>query len=163
LFRYGVAVLIGLTPREEDEVLRELRPRVIRPLEITEEKIASVEVDAAKNDQIMPGGPIVLKTLTPEHLIVIAAALARSVARARDRPGGAVRAPARREGRHQRPARHPAAHRQRAPGAAPRIRPCRRRRQARPRVGSPRPRAPDRASAGRIRAQGTRRGAVAQA
>src|ERR1700758_4369348 len=75
LFRYGVAVLIGMTPQQEDEVLRELRPRVVRPLDTIEEEIASVEVDAGKDDQIMPGGPIILKTLTPEHLIVIGDAL----------------------------------------------------------------------------------------
>src|SRR5947209_20415628 len=28
LFRYGVAVLIGLTPLEEDEVVRGLKPRI---------------------------------------------------------------------------------------------------------------------------------------
>jgi len=84
LFRYGVAVLIGLTPQKEDEVLRELRPRVSRPLDTTEEETASVEIDASKDDQIMPGGPIILKTLTPGHLIVIADALAKSVVLARD-------------------------------------------------------------------------------
>jgi uncharacterized Rmd1/YagE family protein len=84
LFRYGVAVLIGLSPQQEDEVLRELRPRVIRPLDTTEEEIATVQIDAAKDDQILPGGPILLKTLTPEHLIVIADALAKSVVLARD-------------------------------------------------------------------------------
>jgi uncharacterized Rmd1/YagE family protein len=84
LFRYGVAVLIGLTPQKEDEVLRELRPRVVRPLNTSEEEIAAVEVDASKDDQILPGGPIVLKSLTPEHLIVIGDALAKSVVLARD-------------------------------------------------------------------------------
>ena len=84
LFRYGVAVLIGLDPQQEDEVLRELRPRVVRPLDTSEEEIATVEVDAGKDDQILPGGPVVLKTLTPEHLIVIADALAKSVVLARD-------------------------------------------------------------------------------
>ena len=84
LFRYGVAVLIGLDPRQEDEVLREVRPRVVGPLGTTEEEIALVEIDAARDDQILPGGPIVLKAPTPEHLIVIADALAKSVVLARD-------------------------------------------------------------------------------
>ena len=84
LFRYGVAVLIGLAPAQEDEVLRELRPRVVRPLGATEEETASVEIDASKDDQIMPGGPIVLKAPTPEHLIVVADALSKSVVLARD-------------------------------------------------------------------------------
>ena len=84
LFRYGVAALIGLTPDKEEEVLRELRPRVSRPLDPTEEETAVVEIDATKDDQILPGGPIVLKTLTPEHLIVVADALSKSVVLARD-------------------------------------------------------------------------------
>ncbi len=84
LFRYGVAVLIGLSPPREDEVLRELRPRVIGPLDTTEEEIALVEIDSAKDDQILPGGPIILKAPTPEHLIVVADALAKSVVLARD-------------------------------------------------------------------------------
>jgi uncharacterized Rmd1/YagE family protein len=84
LFRYGVAVLIGLDSKQEDEVLRELRPRVIGALNTTEEEIATVEIDAAKDDQILPGGPINLKAPTPEHLIVIADALAKSVVLARD-------------------------------------------------------------------------------
>jgi uncharacterized Rmd1/YagE family protein len=84
LFRYGVAALIGLTPAQEDEVLRVLRPRIVRPLEPPEEETATVELDAAKDDQILPGGPIVLKSQTPEHLIVIADALSKSVVLARD-------------------------------------------------------------------------------
>ena len=84
LFRYGVAVVMGLTPREEDEVLRSLRPRLIRPVSPSEEETVQVEVVAEKEDQILPGGPIVLKTLTPEHLIVIADALSKSVVLARD-------------------------------------------------------------------------------
>jgi uncharacterized Rmd1/YagE family protein len=84
LFRYGVAVVMGLTPREEDEVLRSLRPRLIRPVSPSEEETVQVEVVAEKEDQILPGGPVVLKTLTPEHLIVIADALSKSVVLARD-------------------------------------------------------------------------------
>src|ERR1700720_4207061 len=72
LFRYGVVVIMGLTPREEETVLRNLQPRLIRPVTPSEEEIAQVDVVAEKDDQILPGGPIILKTMTPEHLIVIA-------------------------------------------------------------------------------------------
>jgi uncharacterized Rmd1/YagE family protein len=84
LFRYGVVVLSGLTPSQEEEILRELRPRVIQPLDGREEEIASVEIDPAKDDQILPGGPIILKKFSPGHLIVIADALSKSVVLARD-------------------------------------------------------------------------------
>jgi uncharacterized Rmd1/YagE family protein len=84
LFRYGVAALIGLTPAREEEVLRELRPRVSSPLRTPEEETALVEIDASKDEQILPGGPIILKSVTPEHLIVVADALSKSVVLARD-------------------------------------------------------------------------------
>ena len=84
LFRYGVVVIMGLTPREEETVLRNLQPRLIRPVTPSEEEIAQVDVVAEKDDQILPGGPIILKTMTPEHLIVIADALSKSVVLARD-------------------------------------------------------------------------------
>jgi uncharacterized Rmd1/YagE family protein len=84
LFRYGVAVLIGLAPAEEDEVLRSLQARLIRAVEPREEEIAHIMVVAEKEDQILPGGPITLKMVTPEHLVVIADALSKSVVLARD-------------------------------------------------------------------------------
>ncbi len=84
LFRYGVAVLIGLAPAEEDEVLRSLSARLIRAVEPREEEIAHIMVVAEKEDQILPGGPITLKAITPEHLVVIADALSKSVVLARD-------------------------------------------------------------------------------
>src|ERR1700676_2869979 len=84
VFRYGVAVLIGLTPAEEDAVLQTLTARLIRPVVPREEEIAHIEVVADKDDQILPGGPIVLKAVTPEHFVVIADALSKSVVLARD-------------------------------------------------------------------------------
>ena len=84
LFRYGVAVTAGLTSAEEAEVLRGLRPRLIRPVTPPEEETVLVDIVPEKDDQILPGGPITLKTMTPEHLIVIADALSKSVVLARD-------------------------------------------------------------------------------
>jgi uncharacterized Rmd1/YagE family protein len=43
-----------------------------------------IEIAPDKDDQILPGGPMILKTLTPDHLIVIADALSKSVVLARD-------------------------------------------------------------------------------
>jgi uncharacterized Rmd1/YagE family protein len=84
LFRYGVAVLIGLASAEEDEALRGLSARLVRPVTPREEEIAHITVAPDKDDQILPGGPIVLKAATPEHLVVIADALSKSVVLARD-------------------------------------------------------------------------------
>ncbi len=84
LFRYGVAVLMGLTGPEENEVLRGLQKRLIRPIMPSEEETVLIELTPEKEDQILPGGPIMLKTVTPDHLIVIADALSKSVVLARD-------------------------------------------------------------------------------
>jgi uncharacterized Rmd1/YagE family protein len=84
LFRYGVAVLTGLTPEEEDEVLRGLRPRLIRPVQPLEEESVTIDLTPQKDDQILPGGPIVMKAITPDSLVVIADALSKSVVLARD-------------------------------------------------------------------------------
>lgn len=84
LFRYGVAVLACLTPQKEEEVLRNLQPRLIRPILPSEEETALIEIAPDKDEQILPGGPIVLKTMTPDQLIVIADALSKSVVLARD-------------------------------------------------------------------------------
>jgi uncharacterized Rmd1/YagE family protein len=69
---------------EEDEVLRSLRARVIRPIELREDETATIEIAPDKDEQILPGGPILLRAITPEHMLVIADALAKSVVLARD-------------------------------------------------------------------------------
>ena len=84
LFRYGVAIFTGLAAAEEEDVLGRLQPRLIRPVSPREEETALIEHAADKDDQILPGGPIVLKTITPDHLIIIADALSKSVVLARD-------------------------------------------------------------------------------
>jgi uncharacterized Rmd1/YagE family protein len=84
VFRYGVVALVGLTPPEEDEVLRALRPRTIGEFARHEEEAAVIEFSADRDDQIPPGGPIYLKSLAPERLLVIADALAKSAGLARD-------------------------------------------------------------------------------
>jgi uncharacterized Rmd1/YagE family protein len=84
LFRYGVAVTMCLSPEEEQQVLRTLDPRLIRPITPPEEETLLVEQAPDKDDQILPGGPLLLKQITPEHLVVIADALSKSVVLARD-------------------------------------------------------------------------------
>jgi uncharacterized Rmd1/YagE family protein len=84
VFRFGVVVLFDLSVLEADEVLRRLRERVIRPVSVREEETAIVETASERDEQILPGGPISLRTCTPEHVIVIADALAKSVILARD-------------------------------------------------------------------------------
>ena len=84
LFRYGVAVLVGMSPVEEDELVRQLSGRIINPMKRREEEIAQIEVSPEKEDQLTPTGTIIVKALTTEHTLLIADALATSVILAHD-------------------------------------------------------------------------------
>jgi uncharacterized Rmd1/YagE family protein len=84
LFRYGVAVMVGMSPLEEDEVIRRLDGRVVAPIEPREEETVQIEIAPERDDQIAPSGAIVVKALTTEHTLLIADALATSVVLAHD-------------------------------------------------------------------------------
>jgi uncharacterized Rmd1/YagE family protein len=83
LFRYGVVVLIGLNALEEEEFLRSLQARMTGTFARRDEEIAVIELSPEREDQIPPGGPICLQSLSPERLILIGEALAKSVVLAR--------------------------------------------------------------------------------
>ena len=83
LFRYGVVVLIGLNALEEEEFLRGLQSRMTGPFERRDEEIAVIELSGEKDEQIAPGGPVCLQSLSPERLILVAEVLAKSVVLAR--------------------------------------------------------------------------------
>jgi uncharacterized Rmd1/YagE family protein len=82
LFRYGVVVLAGLSPIEEDDFLRMLTPRILGPLPRLDQEVAIMEATAEREDQVPPGGPIQVRDLAPERFLVVADALAKSVAMA---------------------------------------------------------------------------------
>jgi uncharacterized Rmd1/YagE family protein len=84
LFRYGVAVLFGLSPIEEDDFVRGLGARIAGRFERTEDETATIEIAPEANEQIAPGGPIVVTDLSAPRLIVIADTLAKNVALSRD-------------------------------------------------------------------------------
>jgi uncharacterized Rmd1/YagE family protein len=84
VFRYGAVVLIGLSTMEEDEVLRGLRPRIIAPFTRLEDESVTIEIVADGEEQLVPGGPICVRDLSPPRLLIIADALAKNVALARD-------------------------------------------------------------------------------
>jgi uncharacterized Rmd1/YagE family protein len=84
LFRYGVAVLIGLSPADEAGFLERLKPRVGGKFERFEEETAVVAVAGGTEDQVQAGGPIQLRDMLLERLLVIADVLAKSVALAHD-------------------------------------------------------------------------------
>src|ERR1700741_2233847 len=51
LFRYGVAVLMGLTAAEEEHILRSLRLRLVRPGAPSREGYAGIGSGAEKDDK----------------------------------------------------------------------------------------------------------------
>ena len=82
VFRYGVVVLVNLEAKEEREILRGLRKRITGPFKTREDETAVVEV--AAEDQIPPGGPVGVKEMSLDRLILVAYALSDSVVLAHD-------------------------------------------------------------------------------
>lgn len=79
LFRYGVAVLVGMSPPQTDELLLSLDGRISGRLARPEEETAQIEIAPDKEEQITSSGTILLKALLPEHILIIADALATNV------------------------------------------------------------------------------------
>jgi uncharacterized Rmd1/YagE family protein len=84
VFRYGAVVLTGLAAADEQQVLGKLASHVRGAFPHREEETASIELSDERDEQIPPGGPIYLKNLTVERVLIISEALAKSVVLARD-------------------------------------------------------------------------------
>jgi len=84
LYRFGVAVLVGLSPVEEDDFLRQIRPRVSGERVRVDDETAVLELSPEGADQVLPGGPIQVRDLSTARLLVLADALAKTVSLARD-------------------------------------------------------------------------------
>lgn len=80
VFRYGVVVFIGLSPIEEDEVLRALEPRIAGKVTAREEEALSVRLSSDGEDTVSPEGLVRVRSMSPEHLLVVADVLAKSTA-----------------------------------------------------------------------------------
>ena len=84
IFRYGVVVMINLTPLEERDFLGGLQVRVSGENARAEEERAQLELTGDKEDRVPPGGNIALRSFSADRLLLVADALAKSVALARD-------------------------------------------------------------------------------
>ncbi|MGY8665491.1 RMD1 family protein [Bradyrhizobium sp. UFLA05-109] len=85
IFRYGVVVLIGLLPSEEKVLIDTLKPRVIGEFSPYEEETAHAQLCNDENAEVIqPGGPICISKFSDDRLLLIADALAKSTALARD-------------------------------------------------------------------------------
>ncbi|NVN87681.1 MAG: RMD1 family protein [Rhodopseudomonas sp.] len=79
LFRYGVAVLVGLSATEEAKFMESLASRIGGKLAVYEEETAIIELANDRLDQVPAGGPIHVKEMSAERLLVVADVLAKSV------------------------------------------------------------------------------------
>jgi required for meiotic nuclear division protein 1 len=84
IFRYGVVVLIGMSRQQEADFLEKTMVRVAGALDRPEEELASIQIMREKADQVPVGGPIQVKAMSPERLLVISDAMAKSVVLAHD-------------------------------------------------------------------------------
>lgn len=84
LYRFGVAVMVGLSPLEEEEVVKQVKARLSGPHAHVDDETAVLQVAPEHEDHIPPGGAITLRDLSPARLLVVADALAKSVSLGRD-------------------------------------------------------------------------------
>ncbi len=83
LYRFGVAVLFGLSPLEEDEIVKKIGLRVAGASRGDDETLI-VEATPDGEEKALPDGRLAVKDLSDARLLVIADVLAKSVALARD-------------------------------------------------------------------------------
>jgi uncharacterized Rmd1/YagE family protein len=83
-YRFGVAVMIGLSPLEEEDVLQRVKLRVSGPHAHIDDETAHLEISSDQDDKIVPGGAIAMKDLTSDRLLILADALAKTVSLGRD-------------------------------------------------------------------------------
>jgi uncharacterized Rmd1/YagE family protein len=83
LYRFGVAVLFGLSPLEEDEIVTKIGLRVSGASRGDDETLI-VEATPDGEEKALPDGRLAVKDLSEARLLVIADVLAKSVALARD-------------------------------------------------------------------------------
>jgi required for meiotic nuclear division protein 1 len=85
VFRYGVVVFIGVSADEEAELLERLHSRTFGKITPYEDEWARIQIVARESDEPIPvGGPILVRELSLERMLVVADALAKSVVLARD-------------------------------------------------------------------------------
>lgn len=83
LYRFGVAVLFGLSPLEEDEIVKKIGLRVAGASRGDDETLI-IEATPDGEEKALPDGRLAVKDLSEARLLVIADVLAKSVALARD-------------------------------------------------------------------------------
>jgi uncharacterized Rmd1/YagE family protein len=84
LFKSGAAVFIGMTPVDEEELIRGLAPRIVAPLAERETESVRLVVKPDDDDLVPTAGALQIKAADRDRLLLVAEALAMSVALAYD-------------------------------------------------------------------------------
>ncbi len=84
LFRFGVAVMVGLTPLEEEDLLKQLKSRVSGLRARADDETAILEIKPDSDAPAEDGAAIQIKSFSPQRFLVVADALAKTVALGRD-------------------------------------------------------------------------------
>jgi uncharacterized Rmd1/YagE family protein len=82
LFRYGAVVLFDVQPLEQDEFLRQLRPRIDHPSSEPETEQVAIRVDPDAKE-VLDGNTVLLRDTSTERLEIVADVLAKTVILAR--------------------------------------------------------------------------------
>src|ERR1700690_3266734 len=69
LFRFGVAVMVGLSPLEEEDLLAKLRSRVSGFRALGDDETAVLEIAPDGDEQKSSSGPIQIKNLSPPRSV----------------------------------------------------------------------------------------------
>jgi uncharacterized Rmd1/YagE family protein len=84
LFKSGAAVFVNMTPLEEEELVRSLGERLVAPLKDREAETARLIVKPDADEAVLPSGALQIKSDDRNRLLLVAEALAMSVALAYD-------------------------------------------------------------------------------
>jgi uncharacterized Rmd1/YagE family protein len=84
LYRFGVAVFIGLTPVEEENFLEQIAGRIAGKRDRMNDETAVLEIMPGHEDRVPPGGPVQMPDLSAARFLVVADVLAKTVSLARD-------------------------------------------------------------------------------
>jgi uncharacterized Rmd1/YagE family protein len=84
LFKSGAAVFINMTPVEEEDLVRSLRPRILAPLAERETETLRLVVKPTEDELLSSSGALQIKSADTTRLLLVAEALAMSVALAYD-------------------------------------------------------------------------------
>ncbi len=84
VFKSGAAVFVGLTPIEEDDLIRGLGERIVLPIADREIETAQLVIKPGDDELLSSSGAIQLRNAEPNRLLLVAEVLAVSVALAWD-------------------------------------------------------------------------------